>query len=198
MKEAVIIVDPDVRINHQIVLGISQELQKRQDWDVHIFDPRAGGEALRRLCQSIRSGSKPRAYCSTGSPASGVIKIPPITIVERASCRAPRQSDPLVDMAIDYLRKEVATGVRVRDLQRLTGLSPHQLVYRFNIVTDRTPMEMILRHRIAVAKQLLAETTVPIKNVARECGFKSATQFFVAFRNQTGVSPSDYRIQFVP
>jgi AraC-like DNA-binding protein len=101
-------------------------------------------------------------------------------------------------MALEHLRTHVAQSVRVSDLQKLTGLSPHQLIYRFNLVTGRTPMEMILQRRIAVAKQLLAETTETMETIAKESGFNSATQFYVNFRNQTGMSPSAYRNQLTP
>jgi LacI family transcriptional regulator len=124
--------------------------------------------------------------------------VPPTTVVERASCRPPRRGDPLVDQALEHLRTEVAEGVRVRDLQELTGLTSHQLVYRFNIVTGRTPMEMILRQRISVAKRLLAETTEPVASIARQSGFNSTNQFYVTFRNHVGISPSDYRARLAP
>ena len=126
-------------------------------------------------------------------PGRRLLEIPPTTVIERASVRPPERGDRLVDMAVAHLRTHVSDGVRVRDLQKLTGLSSHQLIYRFNIVTGRTPMEMILRRRIAVAKQLLAETTEPVADVARQSGFNSPTQFYVTFRNRVGLSPSDYR-----
>jgi len=119
--------------------------------------------------------------------------VPPSTVVERASCRPPMRGDALVDQALEHLRANVAEGVKVRDLQELTGLTSHQLVYRFNIVTGRTPMEMILRQRINVAKRLLAETTEPVKDIARQSGFNSTNQFYTTFRNHVGMSPSDYR-----
>jgi len=131
-------------------------------------------------------------------PGRRLCKVPPTTVAERASCRPPARGDLLVDMAVEHLRTHVSEGVRVRDLQKLTGLTPHQLIYRFNIVTGRTPMEMILRRRIAVAKQLLAETTQPVADVARQSGFNSPTQFYVTFRNRVGVSPSDYRSRLAP
>lgn len=129
-------------------------------------------------------------------PGRRLHKVPPTAVVERASCRAPRRNDPLVDMALDHLRKQVSKGVRVRDLQKLTGLSPHQLIYRFHLITGRTPMEMILRQRIKVAKRLLASTTDPIAQVGRESGFNSPTQFYVTFRNHVDMPPRDYRAQF--
>lgn len=149
---------------------------------VHLPYRRIGIEAA-RMIQEWKPGRRLR-------------QVLPTTVVERASCRPPRRGDPLVDMALDHLRTKVADGVRVRDLQKLTGLSPHQLVYRFNIVTGRTPMEMILLHRIAVAKQLLAETTDPVATAARQSGFNSATQFYVTFKAQVGMSPKAYREQF--
>lgn len=116
-------------------------------------------------------------------------------MVERASCRPPTRGDELVDKALEHLRTRVADGVKVRDLQELTGLTSHQLVYRFDLVTGRTPMEMILRQRINVAKRLLAETTEPVKDIARKSGFNSTNQFYTTFRNHVGISPSDYRTQ---
>ena len=86
----------------------------------------------------------------------------------------------------------------MRDLQELTGLTSHQLVYRFNLVTGRTPMEMILRRRIDVAKRLLAETTNPVKQIARQSGFNSTNQFYVTFRDHVGMSPGAYRAQLAP
>jgi len=141
-----------------------------------------------------RMGTEAARVILAGSTRRRLL-VPPTTVVERASCRPPRRGDPLVDRALEYLRTEVAKGVRVRELQELTGLTSHQLVYRFNIVTGRTPMEMILRQRIDVAKRLLAETTEPVGHIARQSGFNSTNQFYVTFRNHVGMSPSDYRAQ---
>jgi LacI family transcriptional regulator len=149
---------------------------------IHVPNARIGVEAARLLLD--------------WKPGRRVVNVPPTTVIERPSCRFAQRGDPLVDKALKYLRTEVARGVKVRDLQALTGLSPHQLVYRFNLVTGHTPMDMILRHRISVAKQLLAETSLPIATVGTKAGFNSAAQFFVAFRKLTGQSPSTYREQF--
>jgi len=163
-------VDDDPLFCHTLVPNLAS---------IHLPYRRIGIEAA-RLIQDWKPGRR-------------LVQIPPSTVVERASVRPPERGDPLVDMAVEHLRTHVAEGVRVRDLQKLTGLTPHQLVYRFNIVTGRTPMEMILRQRIAVAKQLLAETTDPVAKVGRRSGFNSATQFYVTFRKHVGMSPSDYR-----
>ena len=75
---------------------------------------------------------------------------------------------------------------------------PYRSVYRFREAIRSTPMEEILRHRVARARQLLTETDEPIGMIGSQCGFNGATQFFVTFRNQTGMSPREYRAQFAP
>jgi LacI family transcriptional regulator len=129
-------------------------------------------------------------------PGRRVERIAPTSVVERGSCRPPLRSDTLIDMALNYMRKEVAQGVRVRDLQKLTGLSPNQLVYRFHIATGHSPMEMILDQRISLSKRLLVDTKEAVGQVGRKSGFNSATQFYVTFKDRVGLTPSDYRKQF--
>ena len=129
-------------------------------------------------------------------PRRRVERIAPTSVIERASCRPPLRSDPLIDEALKYLRERVAQGVKVRDLHKLTGLSPNQLVYRFHIATGHSPMEMILDQRINLAKRLLVDTQEAVGKVGRKCGFKSATQFYVTFKDRLGLTPSDYRKQF--
>lgn len=149
---------------------------------IHVPNARMGMEAA-RLILDWRPGRR-------------VLKIPPTGVMERGSVRMLVASDPLVSSAIDHLRAHVGETVRVRDLQRVTGLSPQMLVYRFKATIHRTPMEEILRHRINHAKFLLGETDEQVGAIARQCGFKSANRFYLTFRNLTGMAPLDYRCQF--
>ena len=127
-------------------------------------------------------------------PSKRVVRnVPPSIVAERASCRAPHYSDPLVDKALEYLRLHVEDGVKVSDMQKLTGLTSHQLIYRFHKATGLTPINMILRQRMARAKQLLIETTEPVSAIAGRCGFNNPNRFYLSFRDFVGMSPGDYR-----
>ena len=86
-------------------------------------------------------------------------------------------------------------GVCVRDPQKLTGLTPQMLVYRFRQANQTTPIAVTVRQRIILARQLLSETDEVVTTIARQCGFRRANQFCVTFRNQVGMSPLDYRAQ---
>jgi LacI family transcriptional regulator len=122
-----------------------------------------------------------------------VVNVPPSILVERGSCRAPHQSDPLVDKALAYLRTHVEENVKVRDLRKITGLTASQLLYRFQKSTGYAPMEMIMNNRIARAKQLLVETTDPIASISARCGFSSPNLFYLAFLEAVGTSPGEFR-----
>jgi AraC-like DNA-binding protein len=85
---------------------------------------------------------------------------------------APLDYDALaaeVDMAGSTLR---------RRFREATGLAPHQFV---------------LQHRVAEARQMLGETDVPIKSIARQLGYRDVYFFSRQFRQLAGVPPALYR-----
>ena len=47
--------------------------------------------------------------------------------------------------------------------------------------------------RLEYAKQLLAENVLPIIDVGYECGFNTPSQFYRAFKKESGMTPSEYR-----
>lgn len=58
-----------------------------------------------------------------------------------------------------------------------------------------SPREMMLRLRQQHAKNLLLESSLSIKEIAHRCGYQRQHEFARAFRQQTGVAPSEWRFQ---
>lgn len=143
-----------------------------------------------------RIGIEAAKILNKWKPGRLLARIPPSTVVERGSCLPPLRSEPLINNALDYIRRHSANGLRVSDLLKLTGLSPNQLTYRFQLATGRSPKEMILNQRIQDAKLLLADTSDSVVEVGHQCGFNSASQFFAIFKDRMGITPSRYRQQF--
>ena len=54
-------------------------------------------------------------------------------------------------------------------------------------------MNYVRSFRVAKACEMLAETELPISEVARLCGFGGTSQFNRGFRADTGTTPRDYR-----
>ncbi len=75
-------------------------------------------------------------------------------------------------------------------------MSPRTFARRFRAATGTTPLQWLLRQRIALAQRLLETTELPIELIATECGFGSATALRVHFRRATGTTPQLYRRTF--
>ena len=55
------------------------------------------------------------------------------------------------------------------------------------------PHQMLIQKRLRVAKERMASTAAPIKQIAVECGFANLTAFGHAFKKHTGQTPSQFR-----
>jgi transcriptional regulator GlxA family with amidase domain len=52
------------------------------------------------------------------------------------------------------------------------------------------------RLRVEAARQLLSDTKVPIKRIARQCGFGTEETMRRSFLRLLSTSPQDYRARF--
>lgn len=58
------------------------------------------------------------------------------------------------------------------------------------------PIQYLLKFRVRQASRLLAETDIPVTEVALRCGFESPSYFSLTFRRLTGKTPREYRQHF--
>lgn len=72
-------------------------------------------------------------------------------------------------------------------------MSPQHFGNLFRRSTGHAPYEYILHERIEYGKRLLAETRLPIMEIAIEVGFAHQSHFGDTFRQLTGVTPKLYR-----
>jgi Helix-turn-helix domain len=72
------------------------------------------------------------------------------------------------------------------------------LRHRFRRHFGMSPREMLLRSRMSLARHLLLETGLSIKEIATQVGYQRQHEFWRAFRKTTGLSPSDWRENPLP
>lgn len=84
------------------------------------------------------------------------------------------------------------------DLARLAkhcGLSSSRLSHLFRAQLDTTPQRFSEKLRLDLARRLLAQTNLPVSEVAREAGFEDPLYFSRRFRHAFGHAPSALRTQ---
>jgi transcriptional regulator GlxA family with amidase domain len=96
---------------------------------------------------------------------------------------------PTLDWALEHLDRPLS----VEDLARRALMSPRTFARRFRLATGTTPLQWLLRQRIALAQRLLETTDLPIELIAGQCGFGSSTALRIHFRRATGTAPMAYR-----
>ena len=72
------------------------------------------------------------------------------------------------------------------------------LRHRFRKHFGISPREMLIRSRMSLARHLLIETSLSIKQIAVQVGYARQHEFWRAFRKTTGVSPTDWRENPLP
>jgi AraC-like DNA-binding protein/quercetin dioxygenase-like cupin family protein len=78
-----------------------------------------------------------------------------------------------------------------RRLRAIPGYD--SLRQEFSEVFGCSPNQMALRTRIQIARNLLVETPLSIKQIAEQLGYVRQHEFTRAFHRETGKSPSDWR-----
>lgn len=78
---------------------------------------------------------------------------------------------------------------------RQLGVSLDELRTIVRDGTGCTPKELLLRIRLNEAKALLAESRLPIAQVARRVGYDDPAYFSRLFTRRTGIAPRDFRHQ---
>jgi len=106
------------------------------------------------------------------------------------------------DMTIHEIQQHIDTHLdqplRIGRLAEQFGLSTRTLSRRFESATGRGPQAYLQHARIQQAKRLLETTTDPIDEIRRHVGYLDPAAFRRAFKQMTGLSPSEYRVAYGP
>jgi LacI family transcriptional regulator len=123
--------------------------------------------------------------------------IEPEGVVTRRSTDTLAIEDPEVIAAVRFIRENACKRVQVDDVVRQVGVSHSTLKNRFRAVMGRTIHAEIEHVRLERAKQLIADTDMPLKQVALQTGFQYVQYLTRLFTNRVGQTPAKFRSQRV-
>ena len=81
----------------------------------------------------------------------------------------------------------------LEDMAKLTGYSVSRFCALYTARFGKSPKAELLDIRLAMAKDRLVYSDLPISSVAAGCGFQSLYYFSKYFRQRTGLSPTQFR-----
>lgn len=92
-----------------------------------------------------------------------------------------------------YIHGNCERKIAVRELAELTGMNEQYFCRYFKKIMGKTPTEYMNEVRIEKAAGYLQQSGRKIIDIAMECGYDNMGYFIRRFREQKGVTPSQYR-----
>ncbi len=140
-----------------------------------------------------------RLMARPGRPARpGAFLLAPLGVAARGSSDLLAIDDVEVAAAARFIRTHALEPIQVRDVVAVATVSRRSLERRFQAILGRGLWEEIRRVRMDRARELLAGTETPIGRIAVQAGFSEAKLLSTAFRQETGMTPSEYRRRHRP
>jgi AraC family transcriptional regulator len=92
-----------------------------------------------------------------------------------------------------FIQEHYTQSIDIATVARESCLSEFHFYRLFRTAYGCSPHQYIIQLRINYAKQQLAHSTYSISDIAMRSGFSSIHSFSKSFREQTGVSPTQWR-----
>lgn len=123
----------------------------------------------------------------------GAIKLHEIIaeIHEHVTGKVPRNSDAA--KIKEYIDKRVNSSITIKELSELIYRSSAQTIRIFKKEYGLTPYAYLIESKVKMAKLLLRNTSMSIKQISYELSFTDEHYFSNIFKKITGVSPRQYR-----
>ena len=102
--------------------------------------------------------------------------------------------DSRIGRVIEFIRANFAQDLSLDQLATIAGVSASQFGRVFTAETGHTPFGHLIKTRVEAACDLLEHTTLPVIEVALQCGFGQPGHFATTFRRIVGMTPSEYRM----
>jgi LacI family transcriptional regulator len=149
-----------------------------------ILNPHRTGYEAAALLEGMMNGAK------VGSETH---LIQPLGVETRQSTDVLAVDDAHVAQAVRFIRDHACEGIGVSDVLRAVPQARRLLERRFKKILGHTPHDEILRVQLDRVKTLLAQTDLPLSEIAERTGFAHVEYLSVVFKKRIGQPPSRYR-----
>ena len=121
------------------------------------------------------------------------IRVPPVGIVTRQSTDVLAASDPNVVKALQFMWDHITEDLSVDRIAEHVGVSRRTLARGFGEEFGRGVNAEFQRRRLEKARQLIAQTDLPIGEIANLFSFSSPSRLSRVFKETYGQTPAQFR-----
>ena len=103
------------------------------------------------------------------------------------------ESERLCAQVTEYLKTALPGRITNTAIAKKFGYHPYYLNSVFKKTTGETLHSHITKRRLEIARELLLSSEKSIAEIGRLCGFSGASYFSECFKENTGITRSEYR-----
>jgi len=104
-----------------------------------------------------------------------------------------RERSPAVTDARSFMEANYMCPITLETLARRESMSREHFCRLFKRHVGVTPIQYLTSLRMFHAKHLLIINQEPMEVIAARCGYPNVNYFYMAFRKNTGVTPTNYK-----
>jgi LacI family transcriptional regulator len=125
-------------------------------------------------------------------------RIEPVGVHTRQSTDVLAIDDPAVASALRFIRERAFQGVSMKDVLKHSDMSRSLLERKFRQYLGHSPQAEIRSNQLKRVKQLLAESDLPLGEIAALAGYAHPEYMSVVFKRETGQTPGQFRASANP
>jgi len=101
-------------------------------------------------------------------------------------------NNTLFSAIIYFIKQHIHEEIQIEDLLKLAGMSKSSFYRAFSEELGVPPYQLIIDEKLKVAKQMLVEENLSVKETAYALGFSSANYFIRLFKKNEGLTPKQF------
>ena len=105
-----------------------------------------------------------------------------------------KSTEDVVKSIVQYLQINYAKEINFTQIAADYKFSASYLTKIFREHTGTSPIKYLIEYRIKMAKSLLKDTNLTVKEIAEKTGFIDQFYFSKCFKNYCGITPSQYKV----
>jgi AraC family transcriptional regulator, transcriptional activator of the genes for pyochelin and ferripyochelin receptors len=181
----------------QLPLELLHTLQQKSDRDFWHLDSTtpAMQSILRQILHCPHHGVTRKIYLEAKAIELIALRLETINaVLEPVQPLKPDEVDRIY-WARDILIEHLCDPPSLLGLARQVGLNDYKLKSGFRAVFGTTVFGYLQNERMELARSLLIDSAMKVKDVSDRVGYRKASQFAERFKRQFGVSPKEYQHQ---